>query len=122
MRDITINTNHSPVLLIGSQLRFVLSFQIFLWNDFTPCRPYRDHLSENIGKISSPLPCWTLQPSIYSPADCRLVHLDVEDCSEELLRQQSYAIKNQLGHPNALDREIPRLEGILLAPRWFFMA
>ena len=25
-----------------------------------------------------------------------LVHLDVEDCSEELLRQQSYAIKNQL--------------------------
>ena len=30
---------------------------------------------------------------------CRLVHLDVEDCSEELLRQQSYAIKNKLGHP-----------------------
>ena len=29
----------------------------------------------------------------------RLVHLDVEDCSEELLRQQSYAMKNQLGHP-----------------------
>ena len=29
----------------------------------------------------------------------RLVHLDVEVCSEELLRQQSYAIKNQLGHP-----------------------
>ena len=29
----------------------------------------------------------------------RLVHLDVEDCSEELLRHQSYAIKNQLGHP-----------------------
>ena len=27
------------------------------------------------------------------------VHLHVEDCSEELLRQQSYAIKNQLGHP-----------------------
>ena len=27
----------------------------------------------------------------------RLVHLDVEDCSEESLRQQSYAIKNQLG-------------------------
>ena len=27
----------------------------------------------------------------------RLVHLDVEDCSEELLRQQSYAIKNQRG-------------------------
>ena len=29
----------------------------------------------------------------------RVVHLDVEDCSEELLRQLSYAIKNQLGHP-----------------------
>ena len=27
----------------------------------------------------------------------RLVHLDVEDCSEELLRQQFYAIKNQQG-------------------------
>ena len=25
-----------------------------------------------------------------------VVHLDVEDCSEELLCQQSYAIKNQL--------------------------
>ena len=24
----------------------------------------------------------------------RLVHLDIEDCSEELLRQQAYAIKN----------------------------
>ena len=27
----------------------------------------------------------------------RVVHLDVEDCSEELRRQQSYAIKNQRG-------------------------
>ena len=51
MRDITIITNHSPVLLIGSQLSFVLSSQIFLWNDFTPCSPYRDHLSHNIGKL-----------------------------------------------------------------------
>ena len=25
-----------------------------------------------------------------------MVHLDVEDCSEELLRQLSYAIKNHL--------------------------
>ena len=24
---------------------------------------------------------------------------DIEDCSEELLRQQSYAVNNQLGHP-----------------------
>ena len=38
----------------------------------------------------------------------RVVHLDVEVRSEELLRQLSYAIKNQLGS--------------LLAPRWFFMA
>ena len=35
----------------------------------------------------------------YSDADWSL---DVEDCSEELLRQQSYAIKNQ-----ALERKIP---------------
>ena len=34
----------------------------------------------------------------HSPT-IRVVHLDVEDCSEELLRQQSYAIKKQLGHP-----------------------
>ena len=34
-------------------------------------------------------------PAIVS----RLVHLDVEDCSKELLRQQSNAIKNKLGHP-----------------------
>ena len=27
----------------------------------------------------------------------RVVHLDVEECSEELLRQQSYAIKNHVG-------------------------
>ena len=29
----------------------------------------------------------------------RVLHLDVEEWSEELLRQLSYAIKNQLGHP-----------------------
>ena len=32
----------------------------------------------------------------------RLVHSDVEDCSEELLHQQSYAIKNQLVTSKAL--------------------
>jgi len=36
---------------------------------------------------------------MMAETDSRVVHLDVEDCSEELLRQQSYAIKNQLGHP-----------------------
>ena len=34
----------------------------------------------------------------------RLGHLDVEDCSEELIRQQSYVIKNQLGHPKPPNR------------------
>ena len=33
-----------------------------------------------------------------------------------MLRQQPYAIKNQLGHPK------PPTRGNLLAPRWFFMA
>ena len=42
--------------------------------------------------------------------------------SEELLRQQSYAIKNQLGLLRALERKIPSTMGILLAPRWFFLA
>ena len=35
----------------------------------------------------------------YHTSYSRLVHLDIEDCSEELVRQPSYAIKNQLGHP-----------------------
>ena len=38
----------------------------------------------------------------------RLVHLHVEECSEELLRQQSYAIKNQRG-----GSKIPPNGGIL---------
>ena len=33
----------------------------------------------------------------------RVIHLDVEECSELLLRQQSNAIKNQLGHPEHKD-------------------
>ena len=45
-----------------------------------------------------------------------LVHLDFEDCSEELLRQHSFAIKNQLVASKAPTR------GFLLVPRWFFMA
>ena len=36
-----------------------------------------------------------------------VVHLDVEVRSEELLHQLSYAIKNKLGHPKALERNIP---------------
>ena len=46
---------------------------------------------------------------IKSRIQVRLLHLGVEDCSEEMLRQKSNAIKNQLGHPK-------------LTPRWFFMA
>ena len=54
-----------------------------------------------------------------------LRQFDVVDCSEELLRQQSYAIKNQLGHPKPPTRGFGTqrpLLGSLLAPRWFFMA
>ena len=36
----------------------------------------------------------------------RVVHLDVENCSEELLHQLSYAIKNQFGHPKLPTREL----------------
>ena len=42
-----------------------------------------------------------LTPSVLSECvsgETRVVHLDVENCSEELLRQQSYGIKNQLWH------------------------
>ena len=44
----------------------------------------------------------------------RVLLLDVEVRSEELLRQLSYATKNQLGHPKPpkLWTEIPRLGGI----------
>ena len=56
----------------------------------------------------------------------RVVHLDVEEWSEELLRQLSYAIKNQLVASKApysglWNAKYPK-RGILLAPRWFFMA
>ena len=46
----------------------------------------------------------------------RVVHLDVEDCSEEILCHKETA--------RALERKIApiALGGILLAPRWFFMA
>ena len=68
-----------------------------------------------------------VSPPVLPCLQVGLVHLDVEDCSEELLRQQSYGIKNQLVASNtpllgALKRKIPQLGGILLAPRWFFMA
>ena len=36
-----------------------------------------------------------LQSASFESPDNRLVNLDVEDCSKELLRQQSYAIKSQ---------------------------
>ena len=41
-----------------------------------------------------------------------------------MLRQLSYAIKNQLGHPKPPTRGFgtQRPNGSLLAPRWFFMA
>ena len=43
-------------------------------------------------------------PACHDRVPGSVVHLGVEDCSEELLRQQSYAIKNQRGarkiHPN----------------------
>ena len=65
--------------------------------------------------------CFSLELSKHQTVNSdieqsRLVHLDVEDCSEELLRQLSFAIKNQLGHSK------PPTRGILLAPRWFFMS
>ena len=42
---------------------------------------------------------------------------DVEDTNEDLLRQLSYAIKNQQKAQNA-----PHVEGFLHALSWFFMA
>ena len=42
-----------------------------------------------------------------------MVHLGVEDCSEDLLRQQSYAIKNQRGASKIL------LEGVILRSKAF---
>ena len=44
--------------------------------------------------------------SSQSPHGNSLVHLDVEDCSEELFRRQSYAIKNQFQYPNPHTRTI----------------
>ena len=52
----------------------------------------------------------------------RVVHLDVVDCSEELLCQQSYAIKNQLGHLKPLGGILRSKVGGFGYPSWFFMA
>ena len=78
------------------------------------CYVYPDNLRQTCGTLNYPITNMKFQPigkitSKNCLISCRLVHLDVEDCSEELLRQQSYAIKNQLGHPKP-------------PPRWFFMA
>ena len=56
--------------------------------------------------VEEPLVAAVLDPAV------RVVHLQVEDCSEELLRKQSYAIKNQLVAFKASGR----------ATGWFFMA
>ena len=59
-----------------------------------------------------------LAPSPYYRLQVRLGHLAVVECSEELLRQKSYAKK--LGHLKPPTRGF--VGGILLAPRCFFMA
>ena len=51
-----------------------------------------------------------LQEQLANPGGDRMVHLDVEDWSEELLRLQSYAIKNQLGHPKPPTTPTPTLQ------------
>ena len=83
--------DHAPLLSLSRAklprradidlLRIVLSWAVLLYHTvlvFTPSLPY--------------------YVKIYPPPT-RVVHLHVEDCSEDLLCQQSYAIKNQLGHP-----------------------
>ena len=72
-----------------------------------------------------------------SRTQIRVVHLDIEDCSEELLLKQSYAIKNQLGlwgyfafqitgplrawKPTILDIEVDQSALNLHCPSWFSM-
>ena len=56
-----------------------------------------------------------------------VVHLHVEDFSEELLRQcllchKEPARRIQSPLQGALERKKPPTRGFLLAPRWFFMA
>ena len=55
-----------------------------------------------------------------------VVHLDVEDCSEELLQcllcHKEPARRIQSPLLGALERKKPPTRGFLLAPRWFFMA
>ena len=50
-----------------------------------------------------------------SRTESRVVHLDVEDCSEELVLQQSYAIKNQLGHRTVETQNTPIDIGVYFA-------
>ena len=51
-----------------------------------------------------------------------VVHLDVEDFSEELLCHKEPASRIQSPLLGALERKKPPTRGFLLAPRWFFMA
>ena len=74
-----------------------LCLEVFL-NDLFSLPPFFvDQLQPLLVILQGPAPCQCLVR--YFLCQTRLVHLDVEECSEELLRQQSYAIKNQLGHP-----------------------
>ena len=69
----------------------------------------RRFVTSHHGRSAGQSPNWSPAWSPRDSAQGRVVHLDVEDCSEELLRQQPYAIKNQLGHLKLLTR------GLLLA-------
>ena len=65
--------------------------------------------SQKLPNPSSGLSSWTdfLKQNISNlrSLSCRAVHLHVGDYSEELLRQLSYAIKNQLGHTRGFGTE-----------------
>ena len=51
------------------------------------------------GAVTARVPHSSVSALLYYYESGRVVHLNVEYCFEELLRQQSYAIKNQLDHP-----------------------
>ena len=81
---------------------FILVVQCKRWHVLIKCNlMYCKHLQPAAHVTSVLRSCLTTLSHSHltrSWLRCRLVHLDVEGCSEELLRQQSYAIKNQIGH------------------------
>ena len=82
LEELNLQRGRNRARYVCQELGEVIEFHIFLYSE-----EEKIVLTDIDGTITE------------SDIKADYVHLDVEDCSEELLRQQSYAIKNQLSIP-----------------------